>query len=83
MKVLSVRGASTTAAVNSNVPLSEILRWVDLSTPSTFQRFYYKPITASVLQGAFLPVYVHLGLHLVTAEIKINDLILLTFVLFI
>ena len=36
----SVRGASTTAAANSNVPLSEILKMADWSSPSTFQKFY-------------------------------------------
>ena len=43
----SVRGASTTAAANSNVPLSEILKMADWSSPSTFQKFYYKPIHSS------------------------------------
>lgn len=39
----TLRGASTTAAANSNVPLSDILKMTDWFTP-TFQTFYYKPI---------------------------------------
>ena len=42
-KAHSVRGASTTAAANSNVPLPEILKMADWSSPSTFQKFYYQP----------------------------------------
>ena len=42
-KAHSVCGASTTAAVNSNVPLDD-MKMADYSCVSTFQRFYYKPI---------------------------------------
>lgn len=50
----SVRGASTTAAANSNVPLSEILKMPDWSSPSTFQKFYYKPVHSSTFAHAVL-----------------------------
>ena len=43
-KAHSVRGASTTAAVNSNVPLDDVMKMADWSRVSTFQKFYYKPI---------------------------------------
>ena len=43
-KAHSVRGASTTAAVNSNVPLDDVMKMADWSCVSTFQKFYYKPI---------------------------------------
>ena len=43
-KAHSVRGASTTAAVNSNVPLDDVMKMADLSRVSTFQKFYFKPI---------------------------------------
>ena len=38
------RGASTTAAVNRNVPLDDVMKMADWSRVSTFQKFYYKPI---------------------------------------
>ena len=53
-KAHSVRGASTTAAANSNVPLSEILKMADWSSPSTFQKFYYKPVHSSTFAHAVL-----------------------------
>ena len=53
-KAHSVRGASTTAAANSNVPLSEILKMADWSSPSTFQKFYYKPVHSSAFAHAVL-----------------------------
>ena len=43
-KAHSVREASTTAAVNSNVPLDDVMKMADWSRVSTFQKFYYKPI---------------------------------------
>lgn len=43
-KAHSVRGASTTAAANSNVPLDEVMKMADWSRVSTFQKFYYKPV---------------------------------------
>ena len=43
-KAHSVRGASTTAAANKNVPLKDILTMADWSSASTFQKFYYKPV---------------------------------------
>ena len=46
-KAHSVRGASTTAAANSSVPLSEMLKMAEWSSPSTFQKFYYKPVHSS------------------------------------
>lgn len=48
-----------------------------------FRDFIRNLFPTGVLQGAFFPVYGHLGLRPVTSELKINDLILLTFVLFI
>ena len=53
-KAHSVRGASTTAAANSNVLLSEILKMADWSSPSTFQKFYYKPVHSSTFAHAAL-----------------------------
>ena len=55
-KAHSVRGASTTAAANCNcnVPLSEILKMADWSSPSTFQKFYYKPVHSSNFAHAVL-----------------------------
>ena len=53
-KAHSVRGASTTAAANSNVPLSEILKMADWSSPSTFRKFYYKPVHSSTFAHAVL-----------------------------
>lgn len=41
-KAHSVRGTSTTAAVNS-VPLDDVMKMADWSCVSTFQKFYYKP----------------------------------------
>ena len=43
-KAHSVRGASTTAAVNSNVSLDDVTKMADWSCVSTFQKFYYKPL---------------------------------------
>ena len=43
-KAHSVRGASTTAAVNINVPLDDVMKMADWSRVSTFQKFYYKPL---------------------------------------
>ena len=66
-------GASTTAAANSNVPLSEILKVADWSSPSTFQKFSYKPIHSSnfahaVLQCIFLYLCTYCSLSLETAH---------------
>ena len=46
-KAHSVRGASTTTAVNSNVPLDDVMKMADWSRVSTFQKFYYKPVFKS------------------------------------
>ena len=43
-KAHSVRGASTTAAANSNVPLDDVMKMADWSRVSTFQKFHYKPV---------------------------------------
>jgi len=43
-KAHSVRGASTRAAVNSNIPLDKVMKMADWSCVSTFQKFYYKPV---------------------------------------
>lgn len=53
-KAHSVREASTTAAANSNVPLSEILQMADWSSASTFQKFYYKPVYSSTFAHGVL-----------------------------
>jgi hypothetical protein len=42
-KAHSVRGAATTTASNAGVTTFDILNAADWSTPSVFQRFYYKP----------------------------------------
>lgn len=47
-KAHSVRGASTTAAANNNVPLKEILQMADWSNPNTFQKYYYKPLFQTI-----------------------------------
>ena len=38
---------STTAVVNSNVPLEEVMKMADWSRISTFQKFYYNPVFKS------------------------------------
>lgn len=43
-KAHSTRAASTSAAAKNNLPLGDILKMGDWSSPSTFQRFYYKPV---------------------------------------
>ena len=53
-KAYSVHGASNTAAANSNIPLSEILKMADWSSSSTFQKFYYKPVHSSNFAHAVL-----------------------------
>ena len=42
-KAHSVRGAAVTAASNAGVTTGDILNAADWSSPSVFQRFYYKP----------------------------------------
>ena len=42
-KVLSTRGASSSAARQSGVLLKEILTAADWSRETTFNRFYYRP----------------------------------------
>ena len=42
-KAHSVRGAAVTAASNAGVTTCDILNAADWSSPSVFQRFYYKP----------------------------------------
>lgn len=42
-KAHSVRGASTTAAMENGVALTEVLRTADWSSDTTFRRFYYRP----------------------------------------
>ena len=53
-KTHSVRGAATSAAVNAFVPLQEILNMADWSNPSTFQRFYYRPVFSTSFGHAVL-----------------------------
>ena len=53
-KAHSVRGAATTAAANSDVPLSEILKMADWSSASTFQKFYYKSVHSSTFAHGVL-----------------------------
>ena len=43
-KAHSTRAASTSAAAKKHLPLDDILKMGDWTSPSTFQRFYYKPI---------------------------------------
>ena len=87
-KAHSEPGTLATATANSNVPLSEILRKVDWSTPSTFQKFYYKPIHSTSFAHAFLHchclyLHAHHVLGSVTLELYIITLLLLTLALFI
>ena len=42
-KAHSVHSASTTSAANGSVSLDEIMTMADWSSPSTFQKLYYKP----------------------------------------
>ena len=42
-KAHSTRAASTSAAAKKHLPLDDILKMGDWTSPSTFQRFYYKP----------------------------------------
>ena len=53
-KAHSVRGASTTAAVNSNVPLDDVMKMADWSRVSTFQKFYCRPVFKSNYADAVL-----------------------------
>ena len=46
-KAHSTRAASTSSAAKNNLPLADILKMGDWSSPSTFQKFYYKPIIDS------------------------------------
>ncbi len=43
-KAHSTRAASTSAAAKKHLPLDDIIKMGDWTSPSTFQRFYYKPI---------------------------------------
>ena len=43
-KAHSTRAVSTSAAAKKHLPLDDILKMGDWTSPSTFQRFYYKPI---------------------------------------
>ena len=43
----STRAASTSPAAKNNLPLTDILKMGDWSSPSTLQKFYYKPIIDS------------------------------------
>lgn len=49
-----VRGTSTTAAVNSNVPLDDVMKRADWSWVNTFQKFYYKSVFKSSYGHAIL-----------------------------
>ena len=42
-KAHSVRGASTSSALDRGVPMQDILATADWSRESTFRRFYYRP----------------------------------------
>ena len=46
-KAHSVRGASSTAAIEKGVMISDILQKADWSRESTFKRFYYRPRLSS------------------------------------
>ena len=83
-KAHSVRGAKTTAAANSKVPLSEILRMADWSTPFDFPAILLQ--TRSQLNicscGYSLALFVAVcSTFVVCAELKICNLLLLTFAL--
>ena len=43
----STRGASTSAAADSGITTSDILKAADWSTESVFRKFYYRPTYAS------------------------------------
>ena len=53
----SLRGASTTAALNQGVSLADILKMANWSQESTFTRFYYKPQFNTVPGNAVLSAY--------------------------
>ena len=42
-KAHSIRGATVSAASNAGITTNDILNAADWSTPSVFQKFYYKP----------------------------------------
>ena len=46
-KAHSVRGASTSAAMNKGVSLAEVLNTADWSKESTFRRFYYRSVDST------------------------------------
>ena len=46
-KAHSVRSASTSAAADAGISISEILEAADWSSASTFEKFYYRPIKSS------------------------------------
>ena len=50
----SVRGAATSAAANTFVPVQKILKMANWSNVSTFQQFYYKPVFSSNFGRAVL-----------------------------
>ena len=69
-KAHSVRGASTTAAANSNVPLSEILKMADWSSASTFQKYYYRPVYSSTFAHGVLHWDFFANLYLPYTELR-------------
>ena len=48
-KAHSVRSASTSAAVDVGISISEVLEAADWSSASTFEKFYYQPVKCSKL----------------------------------
>ena len=50
----SIRGAATTAASSAGITTCDILNAADWSTPSVFQKFYYKPLRRTEFGTAVL-----------------------------
>ena len=58
------KNSFTFSAAKNNLPLADILKMGDWSSPSTFQKFYYKPIIGSTYARSVLNKTINLK-HLV------------------
>ena len=46
-KAHSVRGASTSAAINKGLHITDVMETADRSRESTFQQFYYRSVPSA------------------------------------
>ena len=51
----STRGAATSKAKAAGVSIPDILKAADWSRPSTFSRFYHRPVPLAGLKGVYSP----------------------------